>query len=195
MRTAMKFLILAGLLGSAVAAHAQFRYTCTINGRTVNSNSPCPSTTAPTYYGPPPAERASNYNSYTPPPPKIGEAPPQVKYMSARCSSLNDAVRTAPARGLKYDTIEKMRKSYEEECRDEEQEAREKISNDKYAKVKQRKEEEVENKKAQERTALEKQQCGESKRILNTKRARTDLTDGEKADLARFEENYKSRCG
>ncbi|RYG13096.1 MAG: hypothetical protein EON92_06520 [Burkholderiales bacterium] len=197
MHTGLKFLVCAGLIGSAVAAHAQFRYTCTINGRTVNSSSPCPSTTAPTYYGPPPAERSSSSynNSYTPPTPRIAEAPPQMKYLSARCSSLNDALRTAPARGLKHDTIATMRKSYEEECREEEQEARERLHNDKYAKVKQRKEEEIENRKTQERTALQQQQCGESKRILNSKRARTDLTDGEKADLARFEENYKSRCG
>ena len=191
MRTATKFLVCAGLMASAVVAHAQFRYTCTINGRTVNSNTPCPSTNTPTYYGPPPAERSSNY---TPPRPKIEDAPPQIKYLSARCSSLNDALRTAPARGLKYETIETMRKNYDNECRDEEMEAREKLSSDKYAKIKQRKEEEIENKKVQERTALQVQQCGESKRILNTKRARTDLTDGEKADLQRFEENYKSRC-
>ncbi|RYF27284.1 MAG: hypothetical protein EOO23_08055, partial [Comamonadaceae bacterium] len=178
MRTALKFLVCAGLIGSAVAAHAQFRYTCTINGRTVSSSSPCPSTTAPTYYGPPPAERSSgNYNnSYTPPTPRIAEAPPQMKYLSARCSSLNDALRTAPARGLKPETVETMRKNYDNECREEEMEARERLRSDKYSKVKQRKEEEIENRKTQERTALQTQQCGESKRILIAKRARTDLT-------------------
>lgn len=193
MQAGLKFLVCVGLLGSAVAAQAQFRYTCTINGRTVESSSPCPSTTAPTYYGPqPPVERRS---TYTPPPPRIEAAPPQMKYLSGRCSSLNDALRTAPARGLKYETIETMRREYDNECRDEEMEARERLHNDKYAKVKQRREEEVENKKVQERTALQVQQCGESKRILASKRARTDLTPGEKADLQRFEENFKSRCG
>jgi hypothetical protein len=48
--------------------------------------------------------------------------------------------------------------------------------------------------KAMERTRLQEQQCGESKRILAVKRARTDLSAGEKADLQRFEENYKARC-
>jgi hypothetical protein len=41
---------------------------------------------------------------------------------------------------------------------------------------------------------LQEQQCGESKRILVTKKARTDLNDGEKADLQRFEVNYRARC-
>ncbi len=42
---------------------------------------------------------------------------------------------------------------------------------------------------------MREQQCGESKRILYTKRARTDLTEGGKSELRRFEENYRSRCG
>ena len=46
----------------------------------------------------------------------------------------------------------------------------------------------------QERASIRAQQCGESKRILFSKRARTDLTDGEKAELKRFEENYLARC-
>ncbi|MEO7640083.1 MAG: hypothetical protein ABIU07_01595 [Ramlibacter sp.] len=188
----MKILVCVGLVGSALVAQAQFRYTCTANGRTYESASPCPSTTAPTYYGPAPVEQR---RSYTPPAPKIEDAPPQMKYLGARCSSLNDALRTAPARGLKHETIATMRKTYDDECRDEEMEARDSLSKDKYAKVKQRKEDEVENRKTQDRSALQTQQCGESKRILNTKRARTDLTDGEKADLQRFEENFKSRCG
>lgn len=46
-----------------------------------------------------------------------------------------------------------------------------------------------------ERTAVQIEQCGESRRILRTKRARTDLNDGEKAELERFETNYRARCG
>ncbi|MDQ6880790.1 MAG: hypothetical protein M3150_01695 [Pseudomonadota bacterium] len=46
-----------------------------------------------------------------------------------------------------------------------------------------------------DRAALRQEQCGESKRILVTKRARTDLNEGEKAELKRFEENFRSRRG
>ncbi|MBU0893082.1 MAG: hypothetical protein KKH21_19655, partial [Gammaproteobacteria bacterium] len=38
------------------------------------------------------------------------------------------------------------------------------------------------------------QQCAESRRILANKRARTDLTEGEKNDLRRFEEAFLARC-
>ncbi len=37
--------------------------------------------------------------------------------------------------------------------------------------------------------------CDESRGILATKKRRTDLNDGEKAELLRFEENFRSRCG
>ena len=38
------------------------------------------------------------------------------------------------------------------------------------------------------------QQCAESRRILNLKKARTDLTEGERSDLKRFEDAYLARC-
>ena len=41
---------------------------------------------------------------------------------------------------------------------------------------------------------MREQQCAESRRILLAKRARTDLSQGEKDDLARFETNYRARC-
>ena len=47
----------------------------------------------------------------------------------------------------------------------------------------------------QKLTQIERQQCDESKRIIFVKEKRPDLTDGEKADLQRFEENAKARCG
>ena len=50
------------------------------------------------------------------------------------------------------------------------------------------------NRKEQERAALREQQCAESRRILTNKKARTDLTQGEKDDLARFETNFRARC-
>lgn len=37
-------------------------------------------------------------------------------------------------------------------------------------------------------------QCRESMRIIRTKRGRQNLTEGEKADLQRFEDNIRARC-
>ena len=41
---------------------------------------------------------------------------------------------------------------------------------------------------------LREQQCEESKRILITKRNRPNLTDGERVELQKFEDNYRARC-
>ena len=47
---------------------------------------------------------------------------------------------------------------------------------------------------SREQEARFAQQCAESRRILATKKARTDLTEGERNDLRRFEENFIARC-
>lgn len=125
----------------------------------------------------------------------VGQAPAHLKYLSPRCASLNDALRTAQSRGLKYDTISQMQREYSQECAESESEANAQLSQDR----KDKKEKLIEAKKAEsldkERSLIQQQQCDESKRILYNKRARKDLTEGEKADLQRFEENYHSRCG
>jgi hypothetical protein len=114
--------------------------------------------------------------------------------MSPRCSSLHDALRTASARGLDSRTQSEMRRNYQRECADDESEARAKWSRERGEKKQLARTEEESARRAQERTKVQQEQCGEFKRILVTKRQRTDLTEGEKADLQRFEANYKARC-
>jgi hypothetical protein len=178
--------------GAAPAAQAQARYQCrTATGATYLSDRPCSaadSSNAPVYYGP--TERPQ----YTRLIPSIGEAPEYLGYMSPRCSSLHDALRTASARGLDSRTQSEMRRNYQRECADDESEARAKWSRERGEKKQLARSEEESARRAQERTKVQQEQCGEFKRILVTKRQRTDLTEGEKADLQRFEANYKARC-
>ncbi|QJW83360.1 hypothetical protein HK414_01540 [Ramlibacter terrae] len=136
-------------------------------------------------------------NAGTPPSrpiPGVGEAPRHLQYMSPRCASLNDALRTAAARGLKYETVATMRRDYRAECGENENDARTQLSRDAGAQRQQQVAERQMQAAEQERAALHQQQCDESKRILVTKRNRPGLTDGERAELARFEDNYKARC-
>ena len=201
-------LLFIGALMGATAAQAQARYTCrTANGGAYISDRPCSNSTN---YGSSASSTSRNANSgkdgivyygpeaekprYEAPIPRIGEAPAHVKYMSPRCSSLNDALRTAHARGLTSDTISTMRRDYQRECAENEGEAHARLSQERGEKVQQKRAEQAMDKQEKERAALREQQCGESKRILVTKRARTDLTEGEKAELKRFEENYRARC-
>jgi hypothetical protein len=177
----------------ACSAHAQVRYQCrTATGSIYLSDRPCGSTgsaSPPVYYGPTEQQR-----TYTPPPPSIGEAPEYITYMSPRCSALNDALRTASARGLDSRTQGEMRRNYQRECAEDESDARSRWAHERGEKKQMARSEAESAKRAQERTKLQQEQCEESKRILVTKRRRTDLTEGEKTELQRFEANYKARC-
>ncbi|MGV3570420.1 MAG: DUF4124 domain-containing protein [Ramlibacter sp.] len=185
----MKTLIcLCAALLLAGTATAQTRYQCrTAGGSMYFSDRPC---SGQLVYGAMP--------NVTPPQrhlPSVGEAPRHLQYMSPRCASLNDALRTAPARGLKYETINTMRRDYQAECGENESEARSQQSRDAGAQRQQQYADRQMQAAEQERAALHRQQCEESKRILITKRNRPGLTEGERVELARFEDNYKARCG
>jgi hypothetical protein len=186
-------LLIACVLVAAGAVQAQNRYTCrSAGGSAYISDRPCAGTSngGVVYYGP--SETPPRYEA---PIPRIGEAPPHVKYMNPRCSSLNDALRTAHARGLRSETISTMQKDYRQECGENESEAYAKLSQEKRETAQQRRAEQTAEKQERDRASLREQQCGESKRILVTKRSRTDLNEGERAELRRFEENYRARCG
>jgi hypothetical protein len=131
---------------------------------------------------------------YSPPPPSIGEAPAWLKYTSPRCAALHDSIRTGPARGLSGQTINAARKEYDRECRDDERDAMQQLGREQQDKRAQKTAEKQVQVMTAERARQHEQQCGEAKRILKIKKARTDLSDGEKADLKRFEDNYIARC-
>lgn len=188
MRTAFFIALAASLMLISAGAAAQSRYTCSSSGRSYQSTQPCPGGGL-VYYGP-----TANQQSYEAPIPKVGQAPANLKYLSPRCASLNDAIRTAPARGLKYDTISQMNREYSQECSESESEASAQMSQERKDQKQQLKEAKATASQEKERASMREQQCGESKHILYTKRARTDLTEGEKSELRRFEENYRSRC-
>ncbi|MBK6592396.1 MAG: hypothetical protein IPG23_06445 [Burkholderiales bacterium] len=173
----------------AAGAQAQPRYTCTSNGRTYQSTQPCPGSGV-VYYGP-----SGTQTIYQTPIPKAPPPPANLKYLTPRCASLNDAIRMGPTNGLNYDTISQMRREYSLECSESESASNALMAQERRDKKDQLTQAKNANKLDKERALIHQQQCGESKRILFSKRARTDLTDGEKAELRRFEENYNSRCG
>jgi hypothetical protein len=152
------------------------------------------------YYGPAeeqPQQQPSRY--YQPPVPTVSEAPSHLRYMSASCATMNDALRTAQSKGLKYETIQGMQNDYRKQCSEEEMNAMNKMSRDRYDAGREKRianvEAQVSQVEEQGRNALKQQQCIEGRRILANKKARTDLTAGEKSDLVRFEENFRTRCG
>ena len=181
MRTSICFI--AALL-LATSASAQLRYSCRgADGSTTFSDRPC---SGQLFFATP--------SDSTRPAPSIGTAPSHLQYMSPRCASLNDALRTAYARGLKSETVSTMRRDYQAECGENESEARQQMSRDSSAQRQQKSADMKAQMVARNDASLRQQQCEESKRILITKRNRPNLTEGERAELQRFEDNYRARC-
>jgi len=173
-----------------VPADAQAQsYQCRDNtGRSYTSSLPCKP--GMVYYAPLPEKPVARSHV-----PSAGDAPDHLKYMDPRCASLNDAIRTAPVRGLKGDAVSEMRKEYNRECRESEQAASRQLSQEKGDK---RKAAESEKKVAEREaswTRAQQEMCGELKRVLRVKQARTDLNEGEQRDLQRSKEAYQRRCG
>ncbi|WP_119965218.1 hypothetical protein [Simplicispira lacusdiani] len=187
-----------GVLGVS-SVGAQTRYHCRdSSGNALVLSRPCPSemrTTAVVSgstggsYG-----RNHEVTSIRPAP----DVPEHHQYMSARCRALDENMRSAYSRGIKPDVVAGMRREYRRDCSEEEEAAYSQASRERHSQREQRREEEksarLEAQVSREQDERFRQQCAESRRILAAKRARTDLTDGEKNDLRRFEEAFIARC-
>jgi hypothetical protein len=117
-----------------------------------------------------------------------------TKYMSPRCSAMRDSLTPAATRGLPSESVWERQKAYARECGKDESQASTRIYREQAEKSQQQRADLLEDRKEQELAAMREQQCVESRRILLAKRTRTDLTQGEKDDLARFETRYRARC-
>ena len=122
------------------------------------------------------------------------QSPSSQSYLSPRCASLSDAIRSATARGLRHDTIKQMHNEYYNQCSEEENQANVRLYQERNDKRRQVTIDKANANLDKERAIQHQQQCAESRRILLTKGARTDLNDGEKNELRRFEDNFRNRC-
>lgn len=193
-------LVLLGALGVS-SVGAQTRYHCRdANGNNYSLSRPCleGSTTRTIEAGP-----SQPSYSYSQPsrPTTVRTAPSEpdhYSYMSGRCRSLDENIRNAYSRKIAPDVVQGMRNEYRRDCAQEEQDASDRFYRERRDGDRQRREEErsaqMAAQSASEMDARKAQQCAESQRILNSKKARTDLTEGERADLKRFEEAFLARC-
>lgn len=195
--------LFAALWLAAAPALAQAVYTCRDEtGNTYTLSRPCPKgmKTTSVSAGPVASEQRSTpryEESYNRPQP-VSPGPEYQRYMSARCRTLSDTARSGYSRGIKADVLSGMQREYERDCREEERDASSRYHQEQRDARLQRREEERQVKLAVEASQEEENrrvvQCKESRRILGIKRARTDLTEGERRDLNRFEEAVEQRC-
>ena len=196
---ALMVVVCSALWASGVGAQTRFHCRDS-NGNSFVLSRPCPSDTRTTAAV---AEALPSYqSSYSRSAPATvrvqPDAPSHHQYMSARCRSLDDNIRLAYSRRIAADVVAGMRREYERDCSEQERDAYSQISSERRSREKERREEtksaQLVEQASREQEARFAQQCAESRRILHAKRARTDLTEGERNDLRRFEENFIARC-
>lgn len=149
-------------------------YRCEINGTLYISDRPCAAAPAKAPGGLGaigPARQPATYLSRAPGTPS---APEHLRFLSQPCAQLNDAIRTAPARGVSSSNIGELRREYQQKCSEDEQYARQQLSDaqrqERDAVNRQRKEAE----RSQQEVARLQQRCVALRDALRSQRAGAD---------------------
>jgi hypothetical protein len=170
-------------------------YRCSSSSGTYISDRPCSGVPSGKLGMVGPSERRQEYANSSTNTPSVGKAPEHLAYLSPECAQLNDAIRTAPARGLKYDVIGELQNEYRRKCSDDERNAYQQLSQQKRGERDARQSQMNAQQQQATEAARNREQCGELLRILTAKRRQeAGMTPGEKADLQRFQANYEQRC-
>jgi hypothetical protein len=166
-------------------------YRCSTGAQTHISDRPCNLETKIGVYGP--AERtAQPYSKRLPTPPKADE---HLPYLGSGCSAINEAVRTAPSRGVGNEAINGLRDEYRRKCSMEDEDARKRVQEDKVAVrqtyVAQRDVAAAEQKQAGDRL----HRCNAMRDVISTKRKRESEINAKEVEALRsLEKTYNSDC-
>lgn len=182
------------LLPSAGADAQTQTYRCRSGGSSYLSSTPCAAGAGQKIgvVGPLESPQALQRPTYLPP---MGKAPDHLAYLSAECATLNDAVRTAPTRGVNYQVVSDLHAEYRVKCAEEDGEARRRVSQERGDQAQVRRTELAARQGDRERAQRDREQCHELLRILHGKRQRrADMSAGEQSDLDRSEASYRERC-
>jgi hypothetical protein len=191
MNSVTKIFILFLLGAASSAAWSQGKVCRRANGTTYYTTLPCP---APglIVYGP--TAVTPNVAYY----PKLRHAGEELRYMSPACSSLSEGIRTAPARGVKYDVVAQNQRDFDNKCREDQAQAFDKLR----AERGEKRQEELNAARGAAKVAAQSKQeedrrftqCAEMRNAISNRKSKANMTDGEKNDLAVFEQRYQSRC-
>lgn len=194
-RSQMRWMLTLGLMTAWSASAWGQIYNCTSSGGIrYQSRSPCPVGSKPpgiTYHGPTSAPPTRS-------PVPVPRAGDELAYMSSKCSSMQEAIRTAPARGIDSLTIRELRRNFDIECQEERSRALQQLSASKREKRKQvdeqMREENLQKVHTRETEQKLMDQCAEMRRSLHQRKQRPINNEGESRDLMLFEERYTLRC-
>lgn len=182
----------AALAAGAVQAQA---YRCSNGNVIYYSDRPCS--------GPPPAKMGAYGDgsrqaalppgsSYTPRPGKPQE---HVKYLSAECSDIAEAIRTAPARGVRGDVVSGLREEYQQKCTLQDEEARRQQHQDERDRSNRLRSERETLALQRDASRRQAEQCNGMRDVIALKRSREkSLNETEVAALRALESSYNGRC-
>lgn len=184
--SALLALAALALGGPAYAA----TYRCDVNGTAYITDRPCaPAPNGPGNFGAlGPARQTASYQPRTP---GMAPAPEHHRFLSQRCAELNDAIRTAPARGVGSSTVNDLHREYEQKCSEDDQQARQQARDAK------RKERETvvaqrdQAERARQDAELLQQRCVALRDALRTRRVETE---SDRATKRVAEEAYNANC-
>jgi hypothetical protein len=175
----------------SLAAPAQAAtYRCDVNGTAYITDRPCANTPAASgnlgAIGParPPTAQVTR-------PVSTGQAPEHQRFLSQRCAELNDAIRTAPARGVGHSTVAELRREYEQKCSEDDQEARRQVQDAKRKERENVASQRQQAERARQDEQLLKQRCIALQDALRGRRAETDA---DRATKRVAEEAYNANC-
>lgn len=188
---------LFGLLAAAGTVQAQ-SYRCSTGSGYRYSSTPCAGSRQQEdrmgSYGPATSSYQRLGRESSPSYSRMQDVPDYYAYLSPACKEINDAMRTAPSRGVGGDAARDLQREWSQRCSDDANEAQKSLRQAR-SDEHDRKRTAVADARARQVSAdVHREQCDEMLRILARKRKRADLSDGERADLARFEANFEQRC-
>jgi hypothetical protein len=171
-------------------------YRCSNGTVRYYSDKPCPSSGGGgglTSMGPSSTHTAPP--TYQTPIPSVSKAPDHIKYLHGACASLNDAIRTAPARGVSWQVINDLRGEYERKCREDDQNARQMLSQDQSSEREQRTAALSAPAEERKQAQMKAQQCDAIRDAVQTRRRRMDtMTPSELNALRDTEASFNTRC-
>lgn len=128
----------------------------------------------------------------------LGPPPPELRYMSPKCASMSEAIRTAAPEIRRLPSHQELRQRFNLECGQEQSEARRRLHQEqsKAREEEARADYEARKRQLEQENAARTQtaQCQEMFQALEARRKRPNLTEGEQRDLQMFEGRYRQRC-
>jgi hypothetical protein len=191
--------LFALVLLSVCAASQAVTYRCTNGTTRYYSDKPCPSgdlrLIGPSSDPSPTASSRSSWRSYQNHDVTVARAPEHMKYLNGACAQLNDAIRTAPSRGVGRSVISDLRNEYERKCSEEDRDARVQLWQDADQARSQRRAEQAMRRGQVAEAQAKAQNCDAMRDVIQSRRRRLDtMTSKEVAAFHDTEAAFNDRC-